>query len=69
MAYSRGRCLLQSLLDQANISQSELSRRSGISQRMISYYALDQKLMNYTAARKIADALNCKMEDLYEWLQ
>lgn len=66
MAYSLGRCLLQSLLNDANMTQVELARRTGISPRMISYYIANDREMTYTAARSIATILGCHMEDLYE---
>lgn len=65
---ARGRCLLQPLLEKANMSQSELARRTGISQRMISYYASDKKRMSVDSMRAISIVLNCRMEDLYEWV-
>lgn len=60
---------MQSLLDQTGMSQSELARRTGISQRMISYYASNKKRMSVDALRAISVALGCRMEDLYEWTE
>lgn len=64
----RGRCLLQTILNRVNMSQTELALRTGISQRMISYYATGEKRMSIDAARIISVVLGCRMEDLYEWL-
>lgn len=63
----RGKCLLQSLLDKADLTQTELAQKTGISQRMISYYASDRNRMLVDTARVISTSLNCRIEDLYKW--
>ncbi|WP_235440048.1 helix-turn-helix domain-containing protein [Paenibacillus sp. DMB20] len=66
---SRGRCLLSYLLAARGINQSEYALRSGRSQRMISHFCNNERVMlpedMYTASR----ILNCRMEDLYEWIE
>jgi transcriptional regulator with XRE-family HTH domain len=64
---TRGKCLLQSLLDKADLTQTELAGKSGVSQRMISYYAANEKVMSIDAARAISTSLGCRMEDLCDW--
>lgn len=63
----RGVCLLGHLLQVKGITQTQLAERTGVSQRMISYYANNEKRMNVDAAKAIAAALNCRIEDLYKW--
>lgn len=69
MNISRGRCLLQDLLDKLEWSHSEYARRSGRSRRVISHFCKNERVMlpedMYTASRLIG----CKMEDLYEWIE
>ncbi|MFM1655534.1 helix-turn-helix domain-containing protein [Brevibacillus sp. B_LB10_24] len=67
--FTRGKCLLKPLLDRVGISQAELARRTGISERMISYYVKDQKPMSVDAMYTISRVLNCRMEDLYQWVK
>jgi transcriptional regulator with XRE-family HTH domain len=64
---ARGKCLLQSLLDKADMTQTKLAEKTGISQRMISYYAADESIMSVDAARAISTSLKCRIEDLYKW--
>lgn len=64
---TRGKCLLQSLLDRANMTQTELAKKSGVSQRMISNYASNAKVMSIDAARAISTSLGCEMKDLCKW--
>lgn len=63
----RGVCQLDILLLKSGMTQTQLSLRTGISQRMISYYANNKKRMNVDAAKAISTALNCSIEDLYKW--
>lgn len=66
--YTRGRCRLKYLLTKTGLTQVELSRRTGISERMISYYVNNVKFMSVDAMYSISRVLNCSMEDLYEWV-
>lgn len=53
----------------AGMSQSGLAQASGISVRMIQHYEQGAKDINKAAAitvKRLADALNVKMEDLIE---
>lgn len=67
MAYSRGRCLLQYWLDHNGISQAEFSRRSGWSQRMISHWCNNERLMSVEAMYTAAVLLGIRMDELYQW--
>lgn len=53
----------------AGMSQSGLAQASGVSVRMIQHYEQGAKDINKAAAitvKKLADALNVKMEDIIE---
>lgn len=84
MAYSRGRCLLTPILIDLNMSQAELSRRTGYSPdqdankgyspRMISHFAQFDgqgkgKPMSPEAMYTISRALGISMSALYEWIE
>lgn len=65
--FKRGVCQLNRLLVEKNISQSELARLSGVSQRSISNYVNNAQVMSIDAARAISIVLGCKLDDLYKW--
>lgn len=67
MTPPKGVCLLQKFLDDNNMTQSELSRRSGVPQRSISDYAADKRQMSVSAGKAIAAVFGCRIEDLYRW--
>lgn len=53
----------------AKLSQSELSAITGVNLRMIQFYEQGKKNVNHAHADtifKLANALNCNMEDLIE---
>lgn len=64
---SRGVCQLKTLLKDRRMTQTDLEKLSGVSQRMISHYANNKERMNVDAAKAISDALDCRIEDLYKW--
>lgn len=65
--FKKGVCQLQLYLDRHNMSQSELARLTGVSQRSISEYASNKQVMNVNTARAIALVFDCEMDDLYIW--
>ncbi|WP_339279167.1 helix-turn-helix transcriptional regulator [Paenibacillus sp. FSL W8-1187] len=67
MNISRGRCLLSDLIDKRGWNQSEYARRSGRSQRTISYFCNDERVMKPEDLKTASMLLGCKMDDLYEW--
>lgn len=69
MAYSKGRCLLKSLLHKAGMTQTELAKRSGISRGMIVKYISNASPIPIDKAKTITSILNCAMDDLYEWVE
>lgn len=68
-SFIRGRCLLQSHLEEINMSQAELSRRSGYSQRMISHFVNNERKMSADAMYTISLIIGCEMSNLYEWIK
>lgn len=66
---SRGRCLLQDLLDSRGWSQKDYAIMSGRHPRVISHFCRGERVMlpedMYTASK----IFKCKMEDLYEWIE
>ncbi|MFK4304299.1 transcriptional regulator with XRE-family HTH domain [Paenibacillus sp. RC254] len=70
MAYTVIKCLLGNLLDDVEMTQAELSRRTGIHKSQISAYINMRynKSMEIAHARRIAEALGVENPyDLYEW--
>lgn len=62
-----GRCLLADRLRRVDMTQQELSELSGISKTAINDYIHNRKTMTLKTAKNIALALNCNMDDLYEF--
>lgn len=80
MAYSRGRCLLQPILDSIKkLTQAELSKRTGYSTRMISHFAQfdgkgNGKKMSpeamYTISLELRNYIpEFEMSQLYDWIK
>ena len=62
-----GKCLLDQILRAKRISASELAIKLNMSQSQISDYACNRKSMPVKTIRRIAHALNVKMDDMYDW--
>lgn len=63
-----GQCLISILLERRGMSLGQLSNLTGISKQRLSDYANGVRpSMNIKTAKIIAIALNCSIEDLYEW--
>ena len=62
-----GNCLLSHLLMDHRMSQDDLAVKTGIHKAQISEYVLNKRHMHLNSARIIAQALNCYIDDLYEW--
>lgn len=62
-----GKCLLLDLLNKSYMSQTELSAKTNISKQQINEYISNARLMSLYNAKLIANALKCKIDDLYEW--
>lgn len=68
MKFSRGESRLSGLIDKADMTQAELSRRCGYTPQMISKF-VNGKKMSPEAMYTIAHALGCTMEELYHWIE
>lgn len=68
MKYVAGKCLLNEILAKAGMTQADLSVRTGISRSQINGYKRNRTEMTLSVAKTIAAALNCSIEDLYEWI-
>ncbi|PAD70631.1 transcriptional regulator [Bacillus sp. 7586-K] len=63
-----GQCLLKDLLDKRKMTQQHLSELTGIDKSQISGYVSNtRKSMSLKTAKKLAVALNCSVDELYEW--
>lgn len=69
LAYRVGRCLLRDLLRDARMTQKELAMRLGVTSQQVSKHVRDIQRMSIQVAYNIASILNCKIEDLYEWIE
>ena len=66
--YKIGKCRLQKLLDERNLTQVEFARKMGMTKSQINdYISGDTQSMSLTTAKNIAYKLGCSMDDLYEW--
>jgi DNA-binding XRE family transcriptional regulator len=63
-----GKCLLSDKLLQARMTQQELADRLGVTRQQINHYTSNNRIMTLPIAANIAVVLNCKIEDLYEWI-
>ncbi|MEI2465108.1 helix-turn-helix domain-containing protein [Niallia taxi] len=62
-----GKCLLLNLLERSKMTQVDLSVVTGISKQEINRYINSNRTMSLSNARLVSKALNCNIEDLYEW--
>lgn len=62
-----GKCLLSNILHKKHMSPTDLSMITGISIYQLSTYINDKRDMTLGTARIISKALNCYIDDLYEW--
>lgn len=67
MAYRVGRCLLRQHLSRIRKSQKWLAENTGFTESRISDYIRNQRQMSLPAAKSIAVAIGCTIDDLYEW--
>lgn len=67
--FVRGESRLSEQLKNVNMSQAELSRRTGYSPQMISKFALGEKKMSADALYTISRVLGCPMHQLCHWVE
>lgn len=68
MRVSRGRCLLQYWISRKGWTQSEYARRSSTSKRVISHFCNNERIMKPEDLYVASLLLDCRMEDLFEWI-
>ena len=66
--YDVGRCLLALILYKSDMTQAELSSRTGISRSQINAYIKNKQVMSLPVAKTISAALHCGIDDLYDWI-
>lgn len=62
-----GKCLLEDLLRKRKMSKTDLATKTGIDKAQISKYISKDRAMSLATARVISRALNCTIDELYEW--
>lgn len=62
-----GKCLLLEILNSKYMTQADLVEKTGIAKSQISEYISNKSTMSLNTAKVIALALNCSIDDLYEW--
>lgn len=67
MANWVGRCLLRERLKEKDMTQVELADILGVKVQQINKYVKDRQKMSLQVAKQIAEILDCRIEDLYEW--
>lgn len=68
MAYKVGRCLLSDILKKSGMTQQELADKIGVTKQQINKYVTNRQVMSIQTAKNIAFVLNCRIDDLYEWI-
>ena len=58
---------LQTIMNRKWVTQEELARRINSSQQMISRYLTGQSIPSALTLKKIADALDCSVNDFYDY--
>jgi transcriptional regulator with XRE-family HTH domain len=66
MNISRGRCLLGQLIKEKGWTQTEYANRSGRTQRMISHFCADERVMQPEDIYIAEILLECDFHDLFE---
>lgn len=69
MAFKVGRCLLQEILDDKDMTQVELAEKLNVTVQQVNKYVLNKQKMSIQVMKNIAYIVNCQMEDLYEWIE
>lgn len=60
------KCNIKNMRAKANMSQSQLFEKSGINISMISEYENNKSTPTIYTLWRLAEALGCKVDDLYE---
>jgi putative transcriptional regulator len=65
--FNVGKCLLRDRLLEADLTQTQLAEKTYIPKSQISEYVNNKHVMSLESAKIISHALNCTIEELYEW--
>lgn len=70
VTFKVGRCRIQELLDEKRMSQQDLADKTGMSKGYINDKIKNRGKhgMYIDSAKKIASALGCSIDELYEWI-
>jgi DNA-binding XRE family transcriptional regulator len=61
-----GRCLLQEILNERNMTQTDLEVLTGIVKQQLNDYIKNRRKMSLQTALLVAQVLRCNVTDLYE---
>lgn len=65
--YKVGKCRVREILAAKRMTQKDLVSKTGIHKQHISAYINNRRKMNLSTAKTIASALDCSIDELYEW--
>lgn len=68
--YKIGKCRIQELLNERGMTQQQLANLTGMSKQFINdkVNGRGKHGMYIDSAKQIASALDCAIDDLYEWI-
>lgn len=66
--YTVGRCLLSDILEEIDMTQSELADRLGVTKQQINTYVTNRRTMDLVTAKNISIIVDRDISDLYEWV-
>jgi transcriptional regulator with XRE-family HTH domain len=69
MTVKIGRCRLRSILHARKLRQTRFAEMVGMSKQQINDYVNDRVIMSLETAMRFSKALDCRIEDLYEWIE
>lgn len=69
MAERIDRCRLRSILRAKKMRQIRLAQMVGMSKQQVSDYVNERMIMSLETARRFARALDCYIDDLYDWVE
>lgn len=64
-----GRCRLRSILRARKLRQTRFAEMVGMTKQQVNDYVNDRAIMTLETARRVAKALGCQIEDLYDWVE
>lgn len=67
LRYKAGICLLDEILKDRGLTQSDLAYKLNVKSQQINKYCLNKQKMSLDVAKSVSAILKCQIEDLYEW--